>query len=154
MFHMIFNVSARFVSYRDASMPSLTQGKFRAIAAELEGLIRSGEWEANARLPSVRAIAERCNVALATAARALEVLHGKGLVRLNERSGTYSVADRNGGACPLGHWAVCLRITPGPWQRASTAVTGSGFVEMARTPGIRLDFDAIPSELDLPGPAL
>ncbi len=131
-------------------MPSVTNGKFRAIAAELEGLIRAGEWGVHARLPSVRAIAERYSVALATAARALEVLHGKGLVLPNKRSGTYVVADRSGGDGSCSHWAVCLRITPGPWQRVSTAVTGSGFFEMARTPGVRLDFDAISPELDLP----
>jgi LacI family transcriptional regulator len=51
---------------------------------------------------------------------------------------------------PKGHWAVCLRITPGPWQRASVASTGRGFFEAAQTPGIRIDFEAIPTDLNLP----
>lgn len=127
-----------------------TQAKFRAVAVELEGMIREGKWLPDQKLPSVRAIAEEHSVALATAARALEVLNGKGLIQANERSGVYRVVDTSASANRSNHWAVCLRITPGPWQRASMAVTGSGFLDLAQTPRVRLDFDAIPTDLDLP----
>lgn len=128
-------------------MPETISPKFRVIADELEAKIAAGEWPANHKLPSVRRLAEQYGVALATAVRALEVLHGKGIIRPHERSGAYRVVGLEAAATE--HWAVCLRITPGPWQRASLAVSNSGFVEMAHSGEVRLDFEAIPTDLDL-----
>jgi LacI family transcriptional regulator len=109
---------------------------------------------ANQKLPSVRALAEEHGVALATAARALEVLHGKGIVKPHERSGAYLVAEGPPARDRVDHWAVCLRITPGPWQQGSMAVAKDGFTALAHTPGARLSFDAIPNDLDVPEDAL
>ena len=135
-------------------MALTTQPKFRTVAALLEEMITAREWAAGHKLPSVRAIAQKYDVALATAARALEVLHGKGLIRPNERSGAYRVADPAASAAPPDHWAACLRVTPGPWQEASLAVTAAGFRELAQAPGVRLDFDTVPTDLALPAAAL
>jgi LacI family transcriptional regulator len=128
-------------------MSLTTQPKFRAVADLLEAAIATHRWPANHKLPSVRAVAEQYNVALATAARALEVLHGKGLIRPHERSGVYLVADPTASNGVTDHWAVCLRVTPGPWQQASQAVTVEGFQSLDQAPGVRLDFDAIPTDL-------
>jgi LacI family transcriptional regulator len=120
----------------------------------LERVIQGGDWKANDRMPSVRAISEQYGVALATAARALEVLNGKGMIRPHERSGAYLVAGGLSAADPSPHWAVCLRVTPGRWQRGSLAVVAGGFAELGQTAGVRLAFDAIPTDLDLPDVAL
>jgi LacI family transcriptional regulator len=131
-------------------MPTSSRGKFRTLVIELEGMIQAGKLQANDKMPSVRAIAEQYGVALATAARALEVLNGKGVIRAHDRSGVYLVADHSRSVYPSHHWAVCLRITPGPWQQGSLSVVREGFVDLGRTPGVHLLFDAIPSDLDLP----
>lgn len=135
-------------------MSATSRGQFRTLAANLEQLIRVGEWQVNEKLPSIRGIAQQYNVALATASRALEVLHGKGLIRPHERSGVYLVAEAPVPATAASCWAVCLRVTPGPWQRGAMAVVSTGFMELARTPGVRLDFEAIPTDLDQPRDAL
>lgn len=133
-------------------MQLVGKAKFRAIAVELEALVAAGKWSPSQKLPSVRKIAKKYNVALATAARALEFLHGKGIIRPHERSGVYLVVDAASHATE--QWAVCLRVTPGPWQRASRGVTESGFLALAHTPGIHLFFDAVPTDLDLADAAL
>jgi DNA-binding LacI/PurR family transcriptional regulator len=50
--------------------------KYRAIAADLEATMPEGQGPSERRLPSVRQVAEKYNVALATAARTMEILNG------------------------------------------------------------------------------
>ncbi len=128
----------------------LRPARFHAVAAALEARITENEWPVNHKLPSVRALAEEYEVAAATASRAFEVLRGKGIVRPDERSGVFRVADRAVETSVSDRWAVCLRITPGPWQRGSMAVMSSGFIDPTNTAGIHLDFDAVPQNLDMP----
>jgi LacI family transcriptional regulator len=129
-----------------------SRGKYLVVAEELESEIAAGKWSVDRRLPGVRQVAERHNVALATAARALEVLIGKGIIESRERSGMYRVAGPPPRAAEV--WAMCLRITPGPWQRGSMEVTIRGFVEAAAALGVSMAFDAIPNDLGLPEPTL
>src|SRR5262249_2961458 len=101
---------------------------YLVLAQELEGRIRAGDWAAG-KIPTVRGIAERHDVSIVTASRALQVLRDKGLVRTVERSGCYLVPP-----APAGpeRWACCLRITAGPFQQASAAVSATGFEAVAR----------------------
>jgi LacI family transcriptional regulator len=128
------------------------RNKYRAIAADLEATMPVGQGPTGRRLPSVRQVAEKYNVALATAARAMEVLIGKGLIESHERSGTYRVALPQNGAAE--HWALCLRITPGPWQRTSMDVTIRAFAQVADDLGVRMAFDTFPNDFDLPAEKL
>jgi LacI family transcriptional regulator len=102
-----------------------TVPKYLLLAQELETHIRAGAWSAG-KVPTVRDIAKRHEVSIVTASRALQVLRDKGLVHIVERSGCYVVPP-----APQ-RWALCLRITPGPFQQASAAVTSMGFETVAR----------------------
>jgi LacI family transcriptional regulator len=123
------------------------RAKYREIASELEAEIVDGQWPDDRRLPGVRQVAERYKVATGTAARALEVLIGKGLIESHERSGIFRVLSPP--SVKTEHWAACLRITPGPWQRSSKDATIQGFAQVADGLGVRMSFDAIPNDLDL-----
>jgi LacI family transcriptional regulator len=131
-----------------SSVPS--RAKYRGIASELEAEIAGGLWRGKQRLPGVRQVAERYKVAPGTAARALEVLIGKGLIESHERSGTFRVA-----ATALSErWALCMRITPGPWQRSSMEVTARAFLDAAEAAGATIEPDAVPEDLGLDDRAL
>jgi LacI family transcriptional regulator len=88
----------------------------------------------------VRGLANKHQVALATAARALEVLHGKGLIRRDERNGGYFVAPKSHGAET---WAFCFRVTPGPMEEASRTRTAGGFQSAAQERGESVILDAL-----------
>ncbi|MGW3999975.1 GntR family transcriptional regulator [Amycolatopsis sp. NPDC004772] len=68
--------------------------KYVAIADELRERIARGELPPGARVPSTRRLAADHGVALATAAKALDLLSQEGMVRAEPRSGTV-VADRD-----------------------------------------------------------
>ncbi|MDS0133754.1 MULTISPECIES: GntR family transcriptional regulator [unclassified Amycolatopsis] len=68
--------------------------KYVAIADELRARIARGELPPGARVPSTRRLAADHGVALATAAKALDLLSQEGVVRAEPRSGTV-VADRD-----------------------------------------------------------
>ncbi|MGW5747568.1 GntR family transcriptional regulator [Amycolatopsis sp. NPDC003861] len=68
--------------------------KYVAIADELRERIARGELPPGARVPSTRRLAADHGVALATAAKALDLLSQEGVVRAEPRSGTV-VADRD-----------------------------------------------------------
>jgi LacI family transcriptional regulator len=123
--------------------------KYRAIANELESSIASDHWPVDFRLPGIRQLAEQYNVAPATAARALEVLIGKGLIEPDDRSGVYRVVAplQNG---LVEHWALCQRVTPGPCRRISEETTRRGFSEAGASERASIDFEIIPPDLDRP----
>src|SRR5439155_15076592 len=84
------------------------------------------------RVASVRDIASEHGVSIVTAARALRLLRDRGLVRTVARSGCFVAAPR-GPATE--RWALCQRVTSGPWQRAAASLFKTGFEAAARQQG-------------------
>jgi LacI family transcriptional regulator len=125
---------------RRSVMPSPVLPKFMQLSQSLEEGIASGMYRTNGKLPSVRGLAQKHQVALATAARALEVLHGKGLIRRDERNGGYFVAPKTEG---IETWAFCFRVTPGPMEEASRTRTAGGFQAAAQERGESVILDAL-----------
>jgi LacI family transcriptional regulator len=83
-------------------------------------------------------------VSVVTASRALQVLRDKGLIQTVERSGSTRVA-----APTADRWALVLRLTPGPWQRATLSMSRVGFETVARREPMHLEPDAIPLVLGM-----
>lgn len=71
----------------------MAERKYRAIAEELAGGIRRGEYPAGTRLPPLNVLAERYGVARGTARAAVEVLVGDGLAIIRHGHGTVVCAD-------------------------------------------------------------
>ena len=126
-------------------MTDTSPAKYLLLSRELEGRIHSGLWQ-DGRIPSVRVLARDHGVSAVTASRALQVLRDKGLIHTVNRSGCYLA--RNGAATGE-HFALCLRITPGLFQRAADTATRCGFEVTAKRLGLRMD----DSPFDLAGTA-
>ncbi|WFE32059.1 GntR family transcriptional regulator [Micromonospora sp. WMMD975] len=69
------------------------QPPYRRIAGEIEARIRSGDLQPGDRLPSIRQIADRWGIAIATATRVLATLRDDGLVETRVGSGTVVAAS-------------------------------------------------------------
>ena len=112
--------------------------KYVEVAEALESQIRSGMWDGG-KMPSVRGIAEQHKISVVTASRAIQILRDKGLIQTVQRSGTYRVA-----APSAERWALVMRLTPGPWQKATLGMSRFGFEAIARREPMHLEPDAIP----------
>lgn len=78
---------------RDRAKP-----KYRQIADDLRAKIYSGEYEADAQLPTKAALMEQYDVALNTVERAMEVLRGLGLAETFQGVGTFARRPLDSGA--------------------------------------------------------
>src|ERR1700761_9396146 len=100
--------------------------KHEVVSQQIEAQVRQGRWP-DGRLPGVRALATDYSVSVATARRALHDLADRGLVDMVERSGCY-IRETVPKSAPAsaGTWGLCLRVTAGPWRRATEAVIREG----------------------------
>lgn len=111
--------------------------KYLSLSREIQAKIHKGHWS-DGKVLSARGIAGEYNVSVVTASRALQVLRDRGLIQTVERQGSY-LADAAPVADTVKRWALCFRVTPGPWQHASLWTTQSGFQQIARRQGVILD---------------
>lgn len=111
--------------------------KYLGLSRELEAKILKGRWKDGAVL-SARAIAGEHHVSVVTASRALQVLRDRGLIQTVERLGSYLAP-----AAPVietgERWALCFRVTPGPWHQVTLWTAQSGFQAMAQRQKFVLD---------------
>jgi LacI family transcriptional regulator len=113
--------------------------KYLGLAQTLENRIKHGTWP-DGRMPSLRELAQEHEVSVVTISRAVQVLRDKGLIGRTDNSGCY-LADPDDRA--TGHYALCLRVTPGRWQRYAGAILRIGFdaVGAAKEAKFREPFD-------------
>ncbi|MGF1580183.1 MAG: LacI family DNA-binding transcriptional regulator [Gemmataceae bacterium] len=101
--------------------------KYLRLSQELEARILQGDW-ANRKMPSLRVIAEEHDVSVVTAARAIQVLSDKVIINKAEKSGYIPTPENKK---KNQKWGLCLRVTPGNWQKVSGAVSRAGLEAVA-----------------------
>jgi LacI family transcriptional regulator len=129
-------------------MTDTSSSKYLLVSREIENRIRGGTWPAG-RIPSIRDLAQEHGVSVVTASRALQVLRDKGLVNTVNRSGCFL---STAGQLATDRFALCLRTTPGAYQRTAANVTRVGFetaaAELRMTP-VESPFDLAAPDRDL-----
>jgi DNA-binding transcriptional regulator YhcF (GntR family) len=100
-----------------------TEPLYRQIAGELEARIRSGGLQPGDRLPSIRQIADRWDVAIATATRVLATLRDEGLVEAKVGSGTVVSASSGRPRPSRRAKAPVTRLPPGPARGPQQALS-------------------------------
>lgn len=95
---------------------------YRRIADELGARIRSGEMQPGDRLPSIRQIADRWEIAIATATRVLATLREDGLVEARVGSGTV-VSASPGSPRPSSRAKAPAARLPGPVRGAKRVLS-------------------------------
>ena len=101
-------------------MPSSTQRPdppYRRIVAELRARILAGDLRPGDRMPSIRQIAQRWGVAVATATKAMATLRDDGLVETKVGSGTV-VSTRTSRQQPVGATASAEAAAAGAPRQA------------------------------------
>ncbi|VTU02573.1 Transcriptional regulators-like protein OS=Pirellula staleyi (strain ATCC 27377 / DSM 6068 / ICPB 4128) GN=Psta_4678 PE=4 SV=1: Peripla_BP_3 [Gemmataceae bacterium] len=86
--------------------------------------------------PTVRVVANEFKVSVVTASRALQALKD----HAREPEGE---AEPGGGGADPQRWAVCLHVSPGPYQHAAYQVTAAGFRDLAHKSGCGIDLDTV-----------
>lgn len=124
--------------------------KYLQLAREIEADIRSDRW-ADGRMPGVRLLARECGVSVVTASRALQELSDRGLIDTVERSGCFI---RPAAAVGGESWALCQRLTAGPWRQATEGIIRDGFEAAARLRGGKVRCDLFAPADDTPEPDL
>lgn len=117
--------------------------KYLQLAETLEGYIRSGAWS-KGKTPTVRLLASEHRVSVVTASRALQVLRDKGLVQTIERSGCFLIPRKE----QADRWALCLRVTPGPFQTAVQSLSLMGFRKLSQDTGAEFATDVFVLDKD------
>jgi LacI family transcriptional regulator len=127
------------------TLPNDPSAKYVGLAAKLASRLRAGEWSSG-KVPTVREIASEYAVSSFTASRAMHLLRDQGLVVTRERSGCY-VNSADTEPPVSSHWAIVLRVSPGPWRATSESVSRVGFEKLSG------EEKFIPYPLDLPATA-
>lgn len=111
--------------------------KYVDVADALEAQIRDGKWDGG-KMPSVRGIAQRHNISVVTASRAIQILRDKGLIQTVQRSGCYRVPPPS-----AERWALVHRNAPGAWMKATVSLSRVGFEALARREPMHLECDLL-----------
>ncbi|MBZ6230901.1 TetR/AcrR family transcriptional regulator C-terminal domain-containing protein [Streptomyces olivaceus] len=135
-------------------MPSAQQPEppYRVIAGEIRSRIVGGDLRPGDRVPSIRAIAQRWGVAIATATKVTAALRDEGLVEASVGSGTVVSARAGRQAAPSADRGAgpVARSAETPDQQALRLRILRTAVELADTDGLQaLTMRRLAAELDL-----
>lgn len=85
--------------------------KYEKLAEELADEIKAGNWQAGEKLPSIRALAQKCKLAKVSVQHALQVLEQRNLVIAKPKSGYYVNAKQSK---PIKQTQANQSLTPKP----------------------------------------
>jgi DNA-binding transcriptional regulator YhcF (GntR family)/AcrR family transcriptional regulator len=124
--------------------PERSEPPYRRIVAELRARILTGDLRPGDRVPSIRQIAQRWGVAVATATRVMATLRDEGLVEAKIGSGTL-VSERAGQKQPAGS---TTRKPPGSTQKPPDGIAERADSVGKQADGIRRQADSAPRQAD------